>query len=97
MVWLGGRRVPLVKAALMGQEADRRHLTPSRVVRVEVPDPAPTHVKIAGKRLTVRAAALIAAEADARGVEPAKVIAASLEEQVPQMEDAKSKEKGARG
>jgi hypothetical protein len=94
-IWLGGKRVPLVVAALMGQEADRRHVTPSRAGRVKIPDPAPTHVEIAGNRLTVRAAARLASAAAYLGVEPSELIAEILEERAQQMaaeDDAKEAE-----
>ena len=99
-VRIGGKRVPLVVAALMGQEADRLHVAPSIVGRVSVPNPPPTHVEIARNRLTVRAAACIASVADRQGVEPATVIADILEKHIPQMateDDAKdAAENGAR-
>jgi hypothetical protein len=77
---IGGREVPLLKAALIAQEADQRSILPGKVRVVVTPHPAPTHVEIAGYRLTVSTAAVIASVADAEGIKPRKVIESVLEE-----------------
>jgi hypothetical protein len=73
-VTIGGREVPLLKAALIAQEADCLGVLPHQVGDVVIPQPAPAHVMIADLRLSIAAGAEIAAAADARGVHPVRVI-----------------------
>jgi len=63
-----GQTVPVLRAALIAVEADRLGVLPRKVRRVEIPDPAPTHVVIARQTVSVQAAAILAEEADARGL-----------------------------
>jgi len=67
-VRIGGRRVPLLRAALIAVEADRLGVLPRKVGTLEVPDPAPTHVVIARQTVSVYAAAILGEQADAQGV-----------------------------
>jgi len=85
-VMLAGRSVPLLEAALMAQEADRRGVLPRKVRRVALPQPAPTHVVISGQRLSLEAAAIFAREADARGVLLGALISDVLNKQAPRLE-----------
>lgn len=78
-VKIGGRRVSLLRAALIGQEADRRNVVPRAVQDVVIPKRAPRHVMLAGHRLTLKAAAKITAAADAQGVPPQEMIQVILE------------------
>jgi len=80
-VTIAGRKVPVLRAALMAQEADRRGVLPRQVRRVGVPEPAPTHVFIASQRLSVEAAAVFAEVADARGILLEALLAQILNEQ----------------
>jgi len=79
-VEIGGKAVPVVRAAFLCLEADRLHVVPGKVARVRVPDPAPTYVEIAGVRVSLDAAAQIAAAADAAGVTPAQMVTTIVEE-----------------
>jgi len=67
-VTIGGRTVPVLKAALLAVEADRLRVLPREVRRVTVPECAPTHLVIARQTVSVQAAAILAEQADARGL-----------------------------
>ncbi|HLL83006.1 MAG TPA: hypothetical protein VK420_10155 [Longimicrobium sp.] len=85
-VTLGGRKVSLLVAALLAQEADRLGTLLSEVGDVASPRRRPTHVVLAGYRLTIATAAEIAATADAAGLQPARVIETIVEEHVAALE-----------
>ncbi len=73
-VWIGGREVPIVVAALIAEEADRLGLLPSQVGDVVIPVPAPSHVEISGLRLSIATAAALAEAADEKGVHPVRMV-----------------------
>ncbi len=79
-VTIGGKQVPLLRAALIAQEADRRKVLPREVREVAIPSPAPSHVNVCRCHLSVGAAAALAAAADAQGLQIEKVIRVIVED-----------------
>jgi hypothetical protein len=95
-VTLGGKKVPLMVAALLAWKADRLGILLSEVGDVAIPRRRPTHVVLAGYRLTIATAAEIAAAADAGGLPPVRVIEKIVEEHVEALDRKARARKRAR-
>ena len=73
-VRIGGKKVSVLRAALMAQEADRLGVLVGKVEDLVLPRSAPATVRIAGITVSIAAGATLARVADEEALHPKKLI-----------------------
>jgi hypothetical protein len=93
---IGGKRLSELRAALVCQEADRLHVTPSQVGRVRISRDVPERVSVADQSLTLHGAAALAEDADRHGETPAEALVRVLESLYPQRSSRRARARETR-